>query len=379
MTKGSSFAMAMFALLLALLLLVPTAAPVTLAQSSGATVNFTVNPTLFAAGQPASAFLCASLNGLTRQTMNHGDTFTYSFASSIGALTSVSNPVTVNSPTLAATDFSVVANPATHQVVVTYINTAAKTFGYGDSICAQVNFTASAIPASGDVSLASRFTPSVNGASPFVTVSIVNFATGPAGAPGPTGPQGPGGVRGLQLFSATGTFTAPAGVTAVAIEAWGAGGGGGVTSPNNCLAGAGGGAGAYVRTVVQVTPGTLYNVVIGQGGGPAASGSVNAGDGGDTTFGGALLDAGGGMGAQSNGNPGAGGQVMMSGVPVPAFPGAPNAMAVFGSDGTCGGGGQSYVNTLPFALSPGFGGSGIDPFLPAPPTAGAAGYLILQW
>lgn len=377
MTKARSLYLAAFALLLTL-----GAAPVALAQSSGSAVTFSVNPTLFSAGQPASAFLCTSFNGLSHQNLSHGQTFTYTFASSIGALTSVSTPVTVNSTTLTASDFSVVVDTPNHRVVVTYINTVAKVFGYGDSICAKVNFTAAAAPASGDVSLSSPFTSAVNGALPFITVSIVDFVTGPAGAPGPAGPpgpQGPGGVRGFQLFSASGTFTAPAGVTAVAIEAWGAGGGGGVSSPINCLAGAGGGGGAYVRTVVPVTPGTIYNIVIGQGGGPAASATVNGGDGEDTTFGGALLVAGGGMGAQSSGVPGTGGLVMMSGSPVPAFPGAANAMAVFGFDGTCGGGGQSYINTLPPALSPGFAGSGMDPFLHTPPTTGAAGYLILQW
>src|SRR5690606_11223133 len=60
------------------------------------------------------------------------------------------------------------------------------------------------------------------------------------------------------------TFTAPAGVTSITVEAWGAGGGG--SSITNFGGGGGGGGGAYASSVIPVTPGTSYNIVVGAGG-----------------------------------------------------------------------------------------------------------------
>src|SRR5580704_1712539 len=163
-----------------------------LSQSSPK-VNFSVNPTLFATGQPASAFLCVSANSISPLTLAHGDTFVFSFGSSVGTITSASPPVTVNSPTLLSTDFSASVNLA--GVTIAY-NGGSKAFNYGDSICLKVNFTAAATTGSGDVSFSSAFTTSTNGKSPFTTVSVVNFPTGPTGAMGPQGPTGPPGPTG---------------------------------------------------------------------------------------------------------------------------------------------------------------------------------------
>ena len=96
---------------------------------------------------------------------------------------------------------------------------------------------------------------------------------GPTGQQGPSGPQGPAGVgmgvSGIQEFTydastvtsdgnSSHSWTAPAGVTHVLIELWGGGGGGG--------GGVGGGGGAYSRSVIEVTPGTTYTVLVGGGG-----------------------------------------------------------------------------------------------------------------
>ena len=115
--------------------------------------------------------------------------------------------------------------------------------------------------------------------------------SGPAGVAGPIGPAGPRGaagvpgamaaaptesavmapvpgvrIGGLREYRASGTWTAPAGVTYLLIEAWGAGGAGGQGSPGNQGGGGGGGAGAYQRAVLGVVPGTTYDLVIGDGG-----------------------------------------------------------------------------------------------------------------
>lgn len=65
-----------------------------------------------------------------------------------------------------------------------------------------------------------------------------------------------------QTFTSNGTYTVPAGVTQLVVECWGGGGaGGGATG--NPAAGGGGGGGAYVKSTVNVTPGTTYTVTVG--------------------------------------------------------------------------------------------------------------------
>lgn len=61
------------------------------------------------------------------------------------------------------------------------------------------------------------------------------------------------------------TFTVPDNVWWIKIEAWGAGGGGGAQASPNASGGSGGG-GALATSVLNVTPGQLYNVYVGGGG-----------------------------------------------------------------------------------------------------------------
>ncbi|NUY81810.1 choice-of-anchor D domain-containing protein [Flavobacterium sp. MAH-1] len=76
-----------------------------------------------------------------------------------------------------------------------------------------------------------------------------------------------------EIFTTSGTFTVPEGVTSITVEAWGGGGCGSTISDN--LAGGGGGGGAYARKVVAVTPLATYTVTVGQG---SISGSESGGD-----------------------------------------------------------------------------------------------------
>ncbi len=78
-----------------------------------------------------------------------------------------------------------------------------------------------------------------------------------------------------QTFSTPGTFsgvngfTAPAGVTKITVEVWGAGGAGG---GGNTVASGGGGGGGYKKVIdVTVVPGTQYTIVVGAGGSGAAT------------------------------------------------------------------------------------------------------------
>ena len=95
-----------------------------------------------------------------------------------------------------------------------------------------------------------------------------------------------------QAFTASGTWTAPSGVTAAQVILVGAGGGGGGGS--NSGAGGGGGGGVVAVQNISVTPGTAYQLNIGAGGQGGQSSLTGAGDylstlpganGGTTTFG----------------------------------------------------------------------------------------------
>lgn len=109
--------------------------------------------------------------------------------------------------------------------------------------------------------------------------------------------------HGSTTYNVPGTysFVAPAGVSSVEFEAWGAGGGG----MGSCQlflghgvhmkTGGGGGGGAYMRKTVAVVPGNAYAITVGAGGsgsepvsnGNAADESVclSGGRGGDSSFG----------------------------------------------------------------------------------------------
>ena len=81
-------------------------------------------------------------------------------------------------------------------------------------------------------------------------------------------------------FTASGTWTAPTGVTSVTVEAWGGGGAGGGATGNPAKGGGGAG-GQYARRLVTVIPGNTYAVTVGAGGtGSTGSGTVGV----DSTF-----------------------------------------------------------------------------------------------
>lgn len=100
-------------------------------------------------------------------------------------------------------------------------------------------------------------------------------------------------------FTGSGSWTCPAGVTSIKVEAYGAGGGGGYGGGTNKQGGGGGGGGAYiVNNTVAVTPSTNYTITIGTAG--IAGASADGGDGGNTTatFGATTVTANGGKGGK---------------------------------------------------------------------------------
>ena len=135
--------------------------------------------------------------------------------------------------------------------------------------------------------------------TPTSSVANLNFLI-------PQGPPGPGGFSGMQIFSNPNDidpqsyqWKAPAGVTHVMVEMWGAGGGGGPADPTSGCFGYGGGGGAYSRSVVPVTAGTTYTIVVGGGGQNNQAGGKSTMDGGGQT----LITAGGGGACIDGGNP----------------------------------------------------------------------------
>ena len=225
---------------------------------------------------------------------------------------------------------------------------------------------------------------------------------GPQGLQGPPGPAGPGGFNGMREFTTSGTLTIPSGVTHVFVELWGAGGGGsGGLSGGGCsqwgcasgLEGSGGGGGAYVRAVVDVVPGTTYNVVVGPGGTGGAGQPVDSyedpGNGapGTTTqltLGATVIvaAAGGGGGQFSAG--GAGGSASAIGISRPGFPGIQGWIPNIPSDSDNAGGAGGAVGLIA-ELSPptgrgGVGGSRVAAYTPGGHGfQGNPGYALITW
>lgn len=107
----------------------------------------------------------------------------------------------------------------------------------------------------------------------------------------------------VDVFTSSGTFTAPADVTAVEVVAVGGGGAGGnARNIADIGGGGGGGGGALITRTVAVTSGETFTIIIGAGG-TVGTGLLEAGTQGGTTSFGSLVEAIGGGG----GNNGAGG------------------------------------------------------------------------
>lgn len=128
------------------------------------------------------------------------------------------------------------------------------------------------------------------------TLALASGGTGATTAAAARSNLGSGtGPSNLQLFTSSGTFTPPTGITLVKVTVTGGGGGGTgcKASGGNYVSGAGGGAGGTVISLVSVTPGVGVTVTVGSGG-SAGSGTTNGGNGQNSSFG--SITAGGGSG-----------------------------------------------------------------------------------
>ena len=116
------------------------------------------------------------------------------------------------------------------------------------------------------------------------------------------GGGGAGALQSVQVFTSTDTWTKPAGVTQVVVEAVGGGGGGGAAIDASAGAG-GGGSGGYCKEFIT-SPGSSQSVTVGTGG---SGGSLSNGSGGGASSFGSFFSASGGSGGMSATGPGLGG------------------------------------------------------------------------
>ena len=122
----------------------------------------------------------------------------------------------------------------------------------GDATLAQSSFYSY----TGDYSL--QITPDGITANPGASSELVDIS----GTAGRIGSQ----EAASQIFVNSGSWTAPAGITGVGVECWGAGGGGGGSDATAGSSGGGGGGGEYASQAVGVTPGNSYSFTVGAAG-----------------------------------------------------------------------------------------------------------------
>lgn len=190
----------------------------------------------------------------------------------------------------------------------------------------------------------------------------------------------------VQVITATGTYTKPAGVRRIRVRVVGGGGeGGGITAANRSAGGGGGG--GYAEEVIDAVAITTVAVTIGAGG---AAGGTGAGATGGTTSFGAYLQATGGVGGTASGtvigasSGGAGGIGSGGDINASGGPGSPNAGLTSGGNGGASalGGGAAVINNAGGGATGqpyGGGGAGAGNNIAASGGgAGAAGVCIVD-
>lgn len=193
---------------------------------------------------------------------------------------------------------------------------------------------------------------------------------------------------GTELFNRTLTFktagthywTPPSGTTTARVRLWAGGGGGGGSASAN--AACGGGGGQYCESIVTVTAGTAYPVVVGAGG-AGGTGANNGTAGSDSTFNTTTIVAKGGSGGgQPGGSGGAGGTGGTSMLAFDGLAGEANVTTVSGAGGHSLAGGCGGLRRTTGANgftgeTPGGGGGGAGSS--ANGGTGAAGQAIVEY
>lgn len=204
-----------------------------------------------------------------------------------------------------------------------------------------------------------------------------------------------------QIFTASGNFTVPTGVTQVEVVVIGGGGGGGAsnnstaggTQLGNCGAGGGGGGYAYKR-ISGLSSGGVVAVTVGAGGTAAANSAGGAGGsssfgahcsatgGGAGAFGSSTIGAGGAGGAGSGGDINVtGGNGGSTGTNNAGTPTQSEILNIFNKGGVAAGGFATAAFGGTGAAGRGFGcgGSGASGGSGLSGGAGAGGVVIVRW
>ena len=113
-----------------------------------------------------------------------------------------------------------------------------------------------------------------------------------------TGRTGHGGLKSVQVFTSSGTYTKPTGISTVKVIVTGGGGSGGGHGTTDDM-GAGGGAGGTAIEVIDVSGVSTVTVTVGAGG-AGVSGSNNGNAGGTSSFGSYCSATGGNGGRHGN-------------------------------------------------------------------------------
>lgn len=111
----------------------------------------------------------------------------------------------------------------------------------------------------------------------------------------------------IVIFTSSGTFVAPAGVTKVYLSMVGGGGGGGGSASANEGGGGGGGGGSIINYPFTVIPGNSYTVTIGAGGSGGDTSPSAGNNGSATSFDTVSVPGGSGGASSSTGSGGSGG------------------------------------------------------------------------
>ena len=169
------------------------------------------------------------------------------------------------------------------------------------------------------------------------------------------------GFAAMQSFTASGSFTVPAGVSQVRVRAVGGGGSGGYHAS---IPGGGGGGGGRVEAIITgLVPGQAIPVMVGAGGAVPASPAIG-GQGGTSSFGTFISATGGGGGgggtaaipttAGGTGGAGLGGAVNWGG----SYGTDGISQTQRGGDGAGPGGGRGVTGALVGIAANGYGGGG---------------------
>jgi len=181
------------------------------------------------------------------------------------------------------------------------------------------------------------------------------------------------GPKGMEVFTADGTFTVPAKVTSVKVTVVG-GGGGGRSESNPGSQGGGGAGGATIEVITGLVPAADITVTVGDGG------AVNT-DGGDSSFGGYSSATGGAKGASFSGGAGgvgSGGDINFTGQS--GGEGFTNAGgAAFGGNSLMGFGGRESTGTQKNAVNYGGGGAGSHDNTASYAGTGSGGIVIVEY